>query len=60
MISLIIALWVITALATSYAVICAASTNYYNHQRHQIIMRQPEDPKPWYVRLFEKTNRINR
>lgn len=49
-----IALWTITALALAFSAIARASTTYYNDQRHRIIMRLPEEPKPWYVRVFEK------
>jgi len=52
-----ITLWAVTVLALAYAGISFMSATYYNHQRHLIIMGQREEPKPWYVRVFEMFNR---
>lgn len=53
---LLVVLWAITAIALTWAGICRFSTDYFNRQRHRIIVGLPEEPEPWYVRLFQKVN----
>jgi hypothetical protein len=47
-------LWIITVPLLAIVVMNIAVTRYWNRQTGRILAGLPEDPKPWYVRLFDK------
>jgi len=49
-----LALCVTSFTALAFALILNMCTAYYTRQRWRIIARLPEEPKPWYVRVFER------
>jgi hypothetical protein len=45
---------IIAILAAAGAVMNAAVTFYWSRQTSRILAGLPKEPRPWYVRLFDK------